>query len=89
MFWKWLTDKFLTHLWLFNNVFWQFSNNILLDTEKEKVKKILFTVYNLKDVYDVFPWELDEVKLDRTLKTFFQHESRPDPALVNLQREKY
>ena len=77
---KWVTSsinhdnilwKFTNNTWLLDKIFWK-EGIILYNEEKEKIKRILFEVYWLKDIYDIFDPELDEEKIDRTLKTIFR-----------------
>lgn len=68
-----IIEKFITNIWLFENVFWKVTDLIVYDTEYEKAKRILSQVYWYKDVYDLFPAELDERKVNETLKTLFTY----------------
>ena len=73
-----ILDRFISNVWLFKNIFgWELTKKIVYNTEKEKVKNILFEIYWKKDVFKLFTEEVDERKVDNTLKTLFQYyESR-------------
>jgi len=62
-----ILEKFLNHIWLFENVFWKFTNTILYDAKKERIKLFLFELYWKKDVYELFPPELDEYNFNKSL----------------------
>lgn len=65
-----ILSKFTKNTWLLDKIFW-WEGIILYNEEKEKTKKLLKEVYWL-DVYDMFDPELDEQKIDRTLRTIFR-----------------
>lgn len=69
--WDNILSKFTKNTWLLDKIFGK-EGIILYNEEKEKVKRVLYEVYWLKDIYEVFDPELDEVKIDRTLKTIFR-----------------
>lgn len=68
-----ILDRFLWNIWLFQNVFWEITKNIVYDTEKEKVKTLLYKLYWKTDVFDLFPAELNEERVNGTLKTLFTY----------------
>jgi len=75
---KKISEKFLNNIWLFENMFWKYSNLVVINQEKERIKKILCDVYGYKDIYDFIPQELDDESLNRVLKTIFTyHEKEP------------
>jgi len=45
----------------------------LFDTNKEKYKRFLYELYGKKDVYSLFPEEIDMEEYNKTLKTFFTY----------------
>jgi len=69
------TDMILNSLnediWLFQKILWD-KEIALYNLEKEKMKKVLYEVYWMKDVYEVIWPELDETKLDRIMTTIFR-----------------
>lgn len=68
--WDHILSKFTKNVGLLDKIFgWE--GLILYNEEKEKIKLLLKEVYNL-NVYDMFNPELDEKKIDRTLKTIFR-----------------
>lgn len=62
-----LLDKFISHIWLFENILWKFTNLVLYNNKKEKYKRFLYELYLKKDTYDLFPAELDIEKYNKTL----------------------
>lgn len=68
-----ITDKFLSVVWLFENVLWKYSNNIAYNQKREKVKRLLKEVYWYKDIEKLFPPELDDASVDRFLRTVFTY----------------
>lgn len=78
-----IIEKFITNIWLFENVFWKVTDLIVYDTEMEKAKRILYQIYGKKDVYDLFPPELDEAKVEKTLKTLFSYYDNRDTEPSN------
>jgi len=75
---KKISDKFLVNIWLFENMFWRYSNLIAYNQDKERIKKILAEVYGYKDIYDFIPPELDGDSIDRVMKTVFTYHEHPD-----------
>jgi len=73
--WKWrpITERFLSNIWLFENMFWKYANNVAYNQKKEKIKKILFEVYGYKDIYEFFPPELDNERVNKVLQTIFTY----------------
>ena len=76
---KKITEKFLSNIWLFENVLWKYSDHIAIDQGKENIKKILYEVYDFKDIYEIVPKQLNGEGVDRFLKTVFTfHEKEID-----------
>ena len=73
-----ILDRFIINNWLLPKVFGkQLARKIVYNTEKEKVKKMLYDIYGKRDVFELFEEEIDEIKIDHTLKTlFWYYESR-------------
>lgn len=78
-----ITDRFLSVIWLFENVFWKYANNIAYNQKREKLKRILREVYWYKDIDSMFPAEIDEKSVDRVLRTVFTYN---DPWIEAEQR---
>jgi len=74
---KKITEKFLSNIWLFENVLWRYSNLVAIDQEKENIKRILAEVYGYKDIYDFIPQKLDNEGMNRFLKTIFTYHEQP------------
>lgn len=74
---NWITKKFLSSIWLFENVLWKYSNLVAINQDKERIKKILYEVYGYKDIYDFIPSELDKEGMDKFLKTVFTYHETP------------
>jgi len=72
-----IVKKFLSNIWLFENVLWKYSNLVAINQKKEKIKKILFEVYGYKDIYDIVPQELDKEGMDKFLRTLFTYHENP------------
>jgi len=68
-----ILKKFMSNIWLFENMLWKYWDIVLYDTQKEKYKRFLFELYGKKDVYSLFPSELDQEEYNRTLKTLFTY----------------
>lgn len=73
-----IIDKFLSNVWLFENVFWKSTDLIIYDNDKEKMKRFLYQLYGKKDTFDLFPAELDNDRMNTTLKTLFTYYDVPD-----------
>lgn len=63
----------MSNIWLFENMLWKFWDKILYNTTKEKYKRFLFELYWKKDVYSLFPEEIDKEEYNKTLKTLFTY----------------
>ena len=74
---NWITKKFLSSIWLFENVLWKYSDLVAINQEKENIKKILYEVYWYKDIYDFIPKKLDNDSVDKFLKTMFTYYDTP------------
>lgn len=83
---KKISDKFLTNIWLFENMFWKYSNLIAINQRKEFIKKILYEVYGYKDIYDFYPMRLDNESVDKVLKTIFTYHEMPHEQLENNKK---
>lgn len=85
--WNHYTDKIVETLvrpiWLFENIFWKYANQIAYNNEKEMAKKILAEVYWYVDIYDFFPSEIDEEKMNKTLNTIFNYYDYKNEWLKN------
>ncbi|NOQ50459.1 MAG: hypothetical protein GQ557_02180 [Mycoplasmataceae bacterium] len=81
-----IVKKFLSNIWLFENVLWKYSNLVAINQKKEKIKKILFEVYGYKDIYDVVPQELDNEWVDKFLRTLFTYHE--NPRALELEKPK-
>lgn len=68
-----ILKKFMSNIWLFENMLGKYWDIVLYDTQKEKYKRFLFELYGKKDVYSLFPSELDQEEYNRTLKTLFTY----------------
>ena len=77
MIWKRISDKFLSNIWLFENMLWKYSWLVAINQDKERIKKILFEVYWYKDIYDFVPAELDKESMDQVLRTVFTYHEQP------------
>ena len=74
---KKITQKFLSSIWLFENVLGKYSDNVALNQDKERIKKILSEVYGYKDIYDFIRPELDQESMDKFLRTVFTYHEQP------------
>lgn len=81
-----ILDRFLWNIWLFENVFWKITNNIVYNSEKEKIKTLLFKLYWKEDVFDLFPAELDNARVESTLKTLFTYYDAKNEVLENKKQ---
>jgi len=63
----------MTNVWLFENMFWKYGDNILYDTQKEMAKRFLKIVFHKRDVNILFPEEVDKDDYEKTLKTIFTY----------------
>jgi hypothetical protein len=72
-----LLDRLLTAVWLFENIFWKYSDRIVYNAQSEKIKNLLYNVYWLTDVYIIFPHEVDEIKTKELLKTMYTYYEPP------------
>ena len=73
-----IVKKMMSNIWLLENTFWKFWDKILYDSTKEKYKRFLFELYGKKDVYSLFPEEIDTEEYNRTLKTLFTYYENND-----------
>ena len=74
---KKISDKFLSNIWLFENMLWKYAPLVAIDQDKERIKKILYEVYGYKDIYDFLPAELDQESMDKVLRTVFTYHEQP------------
>lgn len=72
-----ISDRFLSNIWLFENMLGKYAPLVAIDQEKERIKRILIEVYGFKDINDLFPPELDKDAMDRLLKTVFTYHDEP------------
>jgi len=79
---KKISDKFLSNIWLFENMFWKYSNLVIINQDNEKIKKILSEVYGYKDIWDFIPQELDDETLQRTLNTIFTYHEKEEQEKI-------
>ena len=75
---KKISDRFLSNIWLFENMLWKYAPLVAIDQDKERVKKILYEVYGYKDIYDFLPQELDQEAMDKVLRTVFTYHEQPN-----------
>lgn len=68
-----ILKKLLSNIWLFENMLWKFGDKILYDSTKEKYKRFLYELYWKKDVFSLFPEEIDKEEYNKTLKTLFTY----------------
>lgn len=78
---KKISDKFLSNIWLFENMLWKYAPLVAIDQDKERIKKILFEVYGFKDIYDFLPQELDQEAMDKVLRTVFTYHEQPQEQI--------
>ena len=76
-----ITNKFLSSIWLTENVLGRYSDKIIIDQEKETIKRILCDVYGYKDIYDFIPQRVSQENLNRFLKTVFTYHERPEEQI--------
>lgn len=74
---KKISDKFLSNIWLFENMLWKYAPLVAIDQDKERIKKILYEVYGYKDIFDLLPAELDQESMDKVLRTVFTYHETP------------
>lgn len=72
---KKIVDSLMSNIWLFENIFWKITDNVVYDENREKAKLILKKVFHKKDVDDLFPRELDMIKVNSTMDRLFQYYS--------------
>jgi hypothetical protein len=77
-----ILSKFTKNTWLLDKIFWG-EGIILYNEDKEKAKRLLKEVYWYDKIYDLFEPELDEEKIDRTLRTIFRFNDLQLPDDVN------
>lgn len=68
-----ILKKFMTNYGLFENMLWKYWDKIIYDTTREKYKRFLYELYGKKDVYSLFPEEVDMDEYNKTLKTLFTY----------------
>ncbi len=68
-----ILDRLMSVVGIFESVFWKFTDLIVYDEEKEKVKRILKEVYWYTDVDRIFPPELDYESFEKTSKVLFTY----------------
>lgn len=68
-----ILKRLMSNIWLFENMLWKYGDKILFDSQKEKYKRFLFELYWKKDVYKLFPEEIDMEEYNKTLKTLFTY----------------
>lgn len=78
-----ITNKFLSSIWLFENVLWKYSDKVAINQKKERIKKILADVYGYKDIYDFIPTEIDNESMQKFLNTVFTYHEQPQEELNN------
>lgn len=62
----------ITHVWLFQSIYWKdLQNLIVLNERKEHIKHYLVSVFRYKDVYEVFPEELDDDMTEKFSQIMF------------------
>ena len=76
-----MLDKLLSHVWMFENILWKFTNLVLYNSRKERLKRILYEIYWKKDVNDIFPPELDEFQYIKTLNALTTYYEPTDEDL--------
>ena len=64
-------DKLIKSVWIIDSVFGEHSPQLIYNTNRERIKGLLYRVYKKKDVYDVFPRDIDTDKLFSTLRTLY------------------
>lgn len=72
---KKILDVFLENIWLFDNIFWKNTTKIIYNQERERAKNILKNVYHYNNVDILFPSEIDENRLYKTMETMFRFTS--------------
>lgn len=72
-----ISERFLSNIWLFENMLWKYAHLVAIDQDKERIKRILSDVYGFKDINELFPQELDKNAMDRLLKTVFTYHDEP------------
>lgn len=78
---KKISDKFLSNIWLFENMLWKYAPLVAIDQDKQRIKKILYEVYGYKDIYDFLPEELDQEAMDKVLRTVFTYHEQPQEQI--------
>lgn len=78
---KKISDRFLSNIWLVENMLWKYAPLVAIDQDKERIKKILCDVYGYKDIYDFLPQELDQESMDKLLRTVFTYHEQPEEKL--------
>ena len=73
-----ITKKFLSSIWLFENVLWKYSDKVAINQKKEMTKKILCEVYWYKDIYDFIQPELDDEAMSKFLRTVFTYHEKEE-----------
>lgn len=68
-----IVDRLMSNIWLFENIFWKITDNVVYDEQKEKAKLFLDKIYWKKDVREIFPKELDTQKVNQTMDKLFQY----------------
>lgn len=72
-----LIDKFAVNIGLISNIFGKYADSIIYKTSKERAKQLLCELYGYKDIFDIFPPEVDEEKTMRVIKILNQFNENP------------
>lgn len=81
MIWKKISDKFLSNIWLIENVLWKFTRFIIVRQDKERYKKMLYEVYWYKDIYDFIPEQIDHKNLDSFMNRMMTYHELPEEKI--------
>lgn len=68
-----ITDKLSELVWMLEMIFWKYVPAIILNEKQQRAKKILKKVYWYKHIDDYVDSNIDNKKLEKTLKILLQY----------------
>lgn len=66
------------------NIYWKYSDLVIYDQSKEKAKRLLYTVYGYKNIYEILPPELDDQKTMDHVRTLMSIDIMQTPEATQV-----
>lgn len=79
-----ILDRLMSYTWVIQSIYWKYADQVVYDQDKQRAKKILHDVYGFKDIYELLPAEVDDVKLMDHVRTLMSIDIMQNPEATGV-----